>query len=136
MLGRGMKPAAVLLLAVAGIYVMGDAFLAPTPAPEHPGFVDAVLASRAVMAAIRLAIVFAGVYVVASAVALITRGQWLARVGPVEVSERVLDADTEILRLERELAPARETIDRLRQELSALRDLVAVLQNRGRERSE
>lgn len=73
---------------------------------------------------------------VVSVVALIARRQWLTKIGPVEVSERVADADTEVLRLERELEPAKETIDRLRQDLSALKDLVAVLRDRGRERSE
>jgi ABC-type protease/lipase transport system fused ATPase/permease subunit len=131
-----MRKPAVLLLVAAALYAIGDAALAPTPAPEHPGFVDAVLASRSVVAAIRLAIIFAGVFVVISVVALIARRQWLTKIGPVEVSERVADADTEVLRLERELEPARETIGRLRQELSALRDLVAVLRDRGRERSE
>lgn len=122
-----MKLPAALLFTAAGIYVVGDAVLAPTPVPEHPGFVDAVLASRAVMAAIRVAIVFAGVYVVVSVIALITRGQWLTRVGPVEVSERVVDADTEILRLERELRQDKETMDRLRQDLSVLTNLAAFL---------
>jgi ABC-type protease/lipase transport system fused ATPase/permease subunit len=131
-----MKLAATLLLAAAGIYAIGDAVLATTPTPEHPGFVDAVLASRAVIAAIRLAIIFAGIYVIVSVIALITRGQWLTRVGPVEVSERVADADTEILRLEGELGQARGNLVRLRQDLSTLTDLAAVLsQGSGREGS-
>jgi ABC-type protease/lipase transport system fused ATPase/permease subunit len=118
-----MKPAAILL-AAAGIYAVGDAVLAPTPTPEHPGFVDAVLASRAVMASIRLAIIFAGVYVVVSVVALITRGQWLTRVGPVEVSERVADADTEVLRLKAQAAQDAVMIDKLRQRIAAINELL------------
>src|SRR4051812_6985689 len=73
----------LLVLFAAAIFAIGDAVLASTPAPDHPGFVDTVLGSRAVVATIRLAIIFAGVYVVVSVVALIARGQWLAKVGPV-----------------------------------------------------
>jgi|GEM_PF-6776670 len=65
--------------------------LAPTPVPEHPGLIDAVLASRAVMAAVRLAIVLAGAYIVISVNALITQRRWLVRVGPVQVSETNAD---------------------------------------------
>jgi hypothetical protein len=110
-----MKRAAILLLAAAGIYAIGDAVLAPTPAPEHPGFVDAVLASRAVMAAIRLAIIFAAAFVVGSVVALAGQERWLTRVGPVEVSD--LDAVNQ--RRGGEIAEARETIAKLRQQLAA-----------------
>lgn len=110
-----MKLAAALLLAAAGIYAIGDAVLAPSPAPEHPGFVDAVLASRAVMAAIRLAIIFAGVFVMASVVALAGQKRWLTRVGPVEVSD--LDAVNQ--RRGERLARTLETIDKLRQQLAA-----------------
>jgi len=72
----GIKLSAILLLAAAGIYAIGDAVLAPTPTPENPGFVDAVLASRPVIVTIRLAIIFAGVFVVASVVASIAQGRW------------------------------------------------------------
>jgi hypothetical protein len=110
-----MKRAAILLLAAAGVYAIGDAVLAPTPAPEHPGFVDAVLASRAVTASLRLGIIFAGAYVVGSVVALAGQERWLTRVGPVEVSD--LDAVNQ--RRGGEIAEARETIAKLRQQLAA-----------------
>jgi hypothetical protein len=109
-----MKLAAILLLAAAGIYAIGDAVLAPSPAPEHPGFVDAVLASRAVMAAIRLAIIFAGAFVIASVVALASQERWLTRVGPVEVS----DVDAVSQRRGEEIAQDRDTIAKLRQQLA------------------
>jgi hypothetical protein len=116
-----MRPLAILLLAAAGIYAVGDAVLAPTPTPEHPGFVDAVLASRAVIAAIRLAIIFAGVFVVVSVVALIARRQWLTKVGPVEVS----DVDAVSQRRGEEIAEARETIAKLRQQLAVDHELMS-----------
>jgi hypothetical protein len=110
-----MKRTAILLLAAAGIYAIGDAVLAPTPAPEHPGFVDAVLASRAVIAAIRLAIIFAAAFVVGSVVALAGQERWLTRVGPVEASD--LDAVNQ--RRGERLEQTLETIDKLRQQLAA-----------------
>ena len=108
----------LLILFAAGAYAIGDAFLAPTPAPKQPGFIDTVLASRAVVAAIRLAIIFAGVFVVVSVVALIARRQWLTRVGPVQVSEQVSDIDAENRRLKESLENARDTIDNLKQDLA------------------
>jgi hypothetical protein len=77
-----------------------------------------VLASRAVVAAIRLAIIFAGAFVVISVVALIARRQWLTKVGPVQVSEQVSDIDAENRRLKDSLENARETIDNLKQDLA------------------
>jgi uncharacterized small protein (DUF1192 family) len=92
--------------------------------PDHPGFVDTVLGSRAVVAAIRLAIIFAGVFVVVSVVALIARGQWLTKVGPVEVSERVSVVRTENQRLERSLEKSDETIDSMRHAAEAIDNLL------------
>jgi hypothetical protein len=112
-----MKPAAILLLAAAGIYAIGDAVLAPTPTPEHPGFVDAVLASRAVIAAIRLAIIFAGAFVVASVVALVRQERWLTRVGPVQVSE----ANTGEWQ-RKEIEQTREGLDKIRQKITRADD--------------
>ncbi len=60
----------LLVLLVAAAYAIGDAILAPAPAAKDPGFIDTVIASRAVVAAIRVAIVFASCFVVASVVAL------------------------------------------------------------------
>ena len=108
----------LLILFVAGAYAVGDAVFAPTPVSESPGFVDTVLASRAVVAAIRLAIIFAGSFIVISVVALIARGQWLTRIGPVHVSEQVSDIDAENQRLKESLENARETIDNLKGDLA------------------
>jgi hypothetical protein len=116
-------PTLVVLFAAA-IFAIGDAVLAPAPIPEHPGFVDTVLGSRAVVAAIRLAVIFAGVYLVVSVVALIARGQWLTKVGPVEVSEPVSDVKAESQRLQEELVQAREWIGKLRQQIAEYRDLI------------
>jgi len=108
----------LLVLFAAAIYAIGDAVFAPTPVPQQPGFIDTVLASRAVVAAIRLAIISAGVFIVLSVVALIAKRQWLVRVGPVQVSEQVSDLDSENQRLKESLENARETIDNLKGDLA------------------
>lgn len=123
-LGPLLTAPALLVLLVAGIYAIGDAVLAPAPTPEDPGFVDTVLGSRAVVASIRLALIFAGAFVVVSVVALIVRGQWLTKVGPVQVSERVSDVGAEIRRLEGSLEEAEETIDDLEQDLAQSADRI------------
>ena len=109
---------ALILLFVGGLYAMGDAVLSDIPVSENPGFVDTVLASRAVVAAIRIAIIFAAAYVVISAVWLIANRRFLIRVGPVQVSEQVSDIDAENRRLKESLENARETIDNLKQDLA------------------
>ena len=113
-----MKLPVILICAIAGIYILGDAVLAPAPAPEHPGYVDAVLASRVVMAAIRLAIVFAGGFVVLSVIGLVDQRRWLTKVGPVQVSEDVGVVDVGRKQSVSDLAQARAAIGKLRQELA------------------
>jgi len=105
-----------LLLVLAGLaaYATGDALFAPRAAPKSPDFVDTLLASRAVIAAIRVAIVAASGFVVASIIALVARGQWLTRVGPVQVSDRFSDLKAENLELTEALLSACETITGLR----------------------
>lgn len=98
---RPRVAAAALILVIS--LAVADAALAPTPAPGQPDFIDTILASRAVVVAIRIAVVFAAAFLVLSVVALIARRQWLTRVGPVEVSRRVSDLEEENRRLEEEL---------------------------------
>jgi len=69
--------AAAGLLLVVAAYAIADAVLAPTPIGEISGFIDVLPASHAVVAAIRIAIIFAAAFIVASIVALVARRQWL-----------------------------------------------------------
>ena len=62
------------------------------------------------VASIRIAILFAAAFVVLSVVALISRRQWLTRVGPVEVSAKVSDLAIERRQLKKKLRRAEETI--------------------------
>jgi len=113
-----LVPIALAVLVIASVYAIGDALLAPTPVPKEPGFIDTVLGSHAVVAAIRLAIIFAGAFVVLSVVALTKKGQWLVRVGPVQVSEQVSDLSAENQRVDESLEESREAMRKLGQELA------------------
>jgi len=123
-LGLALAGPTMLVLFAAGIYAIGDAVLAPAPTPDHPGFVDTVLGSRAVVAAIRLAVIFAGAFVVVSVVALIARGQWLTKVGPVQVSERVSDIGGGSQRLTKSVEKTEETVDGMRKTTREIDDLI------------
>jgi hypothetical protein len=77
-----------------------------------------------VVASIRLAIIFAGVFVVVSVVALTVRGQWLTRVGPVQVSEPVSEMGAEMQRLKGSLDRVDETMDSMRKTVWESSDLL------------
>jgi hypothetical protein len=117
-LGVAMAAVALVVLAAAGAYAVGDAILAPTPISNSPGFVETVLASRAVVASVRIAVIFAAAFVVASVVALVARGQWPTRIGPVQVAEQVSGLDAENQRLKESLDNARDTVDNLKSDLA------------------
>jgi hypothetical protein len=106
----------IALIHVVALAVV-DAVLAPAPAPKQPDFIDAIFASRAVIAAIRIAVVFAALFLVLSVTALIAQRRWLTRVGPVEVSGEVSNLDAEILDLEQQVEEANRVIEALRQRL-------------------
>jgi hypothetical protein len=86
-MGPRLTAPLLVVLAVLAVYAAGDAIVAARPASASPGFVDTVLASRAVVAAIRMAIIAASCFVIASVAALAHKGRWLTRVGPVHVSD-------------------------------------------------
>ncbi|MDQ2630367.1 MAG: hypothetical protein M3Y75_05260 [Actinomycetota bacterium] len=111
----------VLILAVS--LAIADALLAPAPAPEQPDFIDTVLASRAVVVSIRIAVVFAALFLVLSVAALIIRRQWLARVGPVEV-EKVVALDVDSEDLEGRMKDANQAIEALEERVAHTHQLI------------
>jgi hypothetical protein len=112
----GFTGGMILLAAVA--YGVGDVVITPAPNSRRAGFEELVLGSPTVVAAIRVAVIFAVAFFVVSVVALAVRRQWLVRVGPVEVSERVSNLAIEGDRIEESLENAMQTIDSLRYELA------------------
>ena len=115
---------ALLLIGAAGVYALGDAILAPTPIADSPGFVETLLASRAVVAAVRIAVIFAAGFIVLSVVALVAKGQWPTRIGPVHIEQQVSDLDAENDRLRVSLENARDTIDNLKSDLAESNQLL------------
>jgi hypothetical protein len=114
---RRSRAAWIVLTLVISLAIV-DATLAPTPAPQRPDFVDALFASRAVVAAIRIAIVFAAGFLVLSVIALVAQRRWLTRVGPVEVSGRVSDLRVENQRLEEEVGLAHQAVEDLERKVA------------------
>ncbi|HEX5593819.1 MAG TPA: hypothetical protein VFX35_10775 [Solirubrobacterales bacterium] len=107
-----------LILLLAVVYGVADVVLTPAPISKRDGFEDLVLGSRTVVVAVRVAVIFTAAFFVASVVALMVRRQWLVRLGPVEVSERVVHLAIEGDRVEESLENAMQTIDSLRYELA------------------
>jgi len=123
-LGRILAVPLLLILLGLAAYALADAILADSPTPENPGFLDSVLASKAVVAAVRIAIIFGAAYVVISVVALIVRRRWLTRVGPVQVDEEVSGLVSENSYLRSALEGAGETISDLEDELRDTNDVL------------
>jgi hypothetical protein len=95
-------------------------FLGPKIDPgPHPGWLATIFASRGVVGAVRIAIIFAAAYVTISVCVLIGSRKWLTRVGPVEVAESARGFDAESGSLSDDLAAARDTIDGLETRLGA-----------------
>jgi hypothetical protein len=89
-----------VLLAAASLYAVGDAILAPAPLSADPGFLETLVASRAVVAAVRVAVIFIAAFVVVSVVALISARRWPTKIGPVEIADGLsqLEAENALLR--------------------------------------
>lgn len=127
MLGTLLVVPIVVLLLVGAGWSIWDAITADSPVPQDPSVFDRVLASDAVLAAARIAVIFAAGYLVISVVALISKGQWLTRVGPVEVSESVGDLVRENTALRNSLESAGETIGDLEDELRDSNEMLQTL---------
>src|SRR4051794_29431085 len=80
-------PLILALVVLAALVAIGtDADDVKRPAS---GFITAVLADEIVLALVRIGVLAAGLYVIASVISLATRRMWLSRVGPAETEESV-----------------------------------------------
>lgn len=82
--------------------------------------IDMIFASRLMIGAIRLALLFIGVYVVLSILAHMRRGQWLTGTGPLKVMEATQRLRSSVDAQEERVAAARAEADRLRSTVSEL----------------
>ena len=126
--GRAIAPL-VLIAALVGVVLLIRA-LVPSEAPKFkdPGVVDAIFANRLTITIVRVTLLFAALYVVVSVVALISRGQWLSRVGPFAVEDSVRTLERERDRLATELRDAVGVIGRLEGELREAAEELATRQ--------
>jgi hypothetical protein len=116
---RSLKWLGLAAVIVVAAYAVGDAILAPAPISRSPSFVETVLASRAVVAAVRIAVDFSAAFVVVSVVALTAKRQWPTRIGPVHIQEDVSGQEVENGRLRSSLIVAEATIEDLKRALGA-----------------
>jgi hypothetical protein len=112
---RSLKCFGLAILIVVATYAVGDAISAPAPISESPGFVETILASRAVVAAVRIAVIFAAAFIVVSVVALTAKRQWPTRIGPIHIREEVSGQEADNGQLREQLEIAEETINDLEQ---------------------
>jgi hypothetical protein len=121
-------PALLLLLGGVG-YAIVDAISADRPEPADPDFLDTIIASDAVVAAIRIGVIAAAAFVVISVVALVARRQWLTGFGPIRVGQSVEELNAAYQVRTAQLYEAQQTIDELEEELDATTNLLnAVLE--------
>lgn len=74
--------------------------------------------------AIRIALVFAALFVALSVIALIAQRRWLTRLGPVEVSEEMSKFETENQRLKEELKASDQVIEYLEGKVASSHQVV------------
>lgn len=75
---------------------------------------------------VRFALISVAVYIVVSIVGLVSRGQWLASVGPFKAGEAVRAVVKDSEGLQEELESAKGTIESLRAQLSKHIDAMVV----------
>lgn len=104
---RGVAIGLVVLGVVLAIHLAPNKIIT---AP-HPGLVDQIFNSRILVLFIRVVIVFAAGFIVASLFANVWASRWLAKAGPFEVSESVVaDLKDQVRASKEEAATAADEI--------------------------
>ena len=85
---------------------------------KNPSLVDQIFQSRTIVVLIRVVLLFAAGFIVASLLARIWNRQWLSKAGPFEISD-VVDLTGELDAAEANLAHAEEDINKLNLRISA-----------------
>lgn len=119
--------AGLLMLALLGLggYAAYDAITADRPKPQNPTFLDTIIASDSVVAAIRIAVIASAIFMVVSVIALISRRQWLTGFGPVRVGQSVEELNAAYQVRTAQLYEAQQTIDELEEQLNATNSLLS-----------
>ena len=127
-------PARLFAIALVGGAVAVGIGLYPNyvMVPKHPSLLDEIFQSRTIIVFVRVLMMFAAGFVVASLLARIWNRQWLSKAGPFEVSdvadltadldvadENLKEAEDNIATLNSRLAASDQTIKQLVEELNA-----------------
>jgi hypothetical protein len=123
--------ALVIAIPVVGVWALIEMFPADVPRKEDPGYVDVVFQNRVVVFAARLVVFSAAlvlllgaIYMAASTIVRIKRGQWLRRAGPFE---------SELSEAQQGLSEVAALLDELNEAWEANEDLSRRLEERDRQ---
>jgi len=123
--GRTFGFAAVVLLAVGADVAIVEVYPGTVPAARNTSFVDIIFASRMVIVAMRVVLLFAAAYVAMSMVGLIASRRWIAELGPFKASDPIALIGQSAGVFEADLADAVETVAALKRRLDASDEALA-----------
>jgi hypothetical protein len=124
-----------LVVLAALVLLLKGLFPPDLPDASDPNFIDAIFNNKAVIWAARILLVSAavvlavgGVFIIASTVVRMRKGDWLKRAGPFEVSEMALSEIEDQIEFWRNTAlTGQDEIAELRERLEASDDLIEQL---------
>lgn len=125
----------VLVLLAALVLLLKGLFPADLPHADDPNFIDAIFNNKAVIWAARILLVSAavvlavgGVFIIASTVVRMKKGDWLKRAGPFEVSEMAVAELEDQIEFWRSTAlDGQDEVAELRERLESSDDLIEQL---------
>jgi hypothetical protein len=124
-----------LVLLAALVLLLKGLFPADLPHADDPHFIDAIFNNKAVIWAARILLVSAavvlavgGVFIIASTVVRMKKGDWLKRAGPFEVSEMAVAELEDQIEFWRSTAlDGQDEVTELRERLEASDELIEQL---------
>lgn len=126
----------VVLAILAGLFfLLKGLFPTDLPHTDDPNFIDAIFSNKAVIWAARILLVSAavvlavgGVFIIASTVVRMKKGDWLKRAGPFEVSEMAVAELEDQIEFWRSAAlDGQDEVGELRDRLEASDELIEQL---------
>jgi septal ring factor EnvC (AmiA/AmiB activator) len=115
--GQAFAVLILVLLAVGIVFAVIGIYPHKLPTEKNPSFVDTIFASRVVILAARITLMFVAAYIAVSIVGLIASRRWLSQLGPFKASETIARLDHSAEALENDLQDAANTIHDLEQRL-------------------
>jgi len=120
----------IILGAIVGMVAMMIQTWRGGTIPPDGNPLKAIFASRLMVAAARMAFLFAGVYIAISILVLMRRGQWLTAAGPFKVSDAIRGITERSQHRRERIAKLEAENARLRKELQDVAKLLNQAQSR------